>query len=103
MFLIKHHRIIAAKTAAMVTDAALGNVDQLYMAYTIVNKVVVAVMNNMMAKLDMQDIAGMKDMADMVEVVDMAYKYFRRLTSCQNPNWTIHDFFCKKKYMTYFC
>ena len=87
MFVIQPHKIYAAKTAAMVTDAVLGNVDQLYMAYTIENKVEVAVMNNMMAKLDMQDIAGMKDMADIVEVVDMAYKYFRRLTSCQNPNW----------------
>ena len=93
MFVIQPHKIYAAKTAAMVTDAVLGNVDQLYMAYTIENKVVVAVMNNMMAKLDMQDIAGMKDMADMVEVVDMAYKYFPRLTRCQNPNWTIHTFF----------
>ena len=31
MFVIQPHKIYAAKTAAMVTDAVLGNVDQLYM------------------------------------------------------------------------
>ena len=39
----------------------------LHMANTIMNNVEVAVMNKMMAKLDIQDITGLKDMVDTVD------------------------------------
>ena len=63
----------------MMTDDVLGNVGQamLDMANTIMNNVEVAVMNKMMAKLEMQDITDMKSMVNTntAEVV-----------ICQNPN-----------------
>ena len=63
----------------MMTDDVLGNVGQamLDMANTIMNNAEVAVMNKMMAKLEMQDITDVKSMVNTntAEVV-----------ICQNPN-----------------
>ena len=71
MFWIQDHQIHIAKTAVMKTEVVLGNVDLLDMANTIMIIAEVAVMNKMMANLDMQDIAGMKDMVEVVNMVNI--------------------------------
>ena len=68
MFWIQDHQIHIAKTAVMKTEVMLGNVDLLDMANTIMIIAEVAVM---MANLDMQDIAGMKDMVEVVNMVNI--------------------------------
>ena len=68
MFWIQDHQINIAKTAVMKTEVMLGNVDLLDMANTIMIIAEVAVM---MANLDMQDIAGMKDMVEVVNMVNI--------------------------------